>query len=185
GMTDLGVLEPSYYWSFPRAINGRGEVVGESQGGRVVAYSWTRAGGMVNLGTDGAVNSYALDVNSRGVVVGGNELAGYAPFHALVWRPDRSVIDLGTLPGDDTSEGIALNDHGRVVGTSSGGRLHQAFMWTDAGGMSGLGTLGGRSSYPTAINNHGWVVGVSSIRGDQYVQAFVWSPRDGLADVGT
>jgi probable HAF family extracellular repeat protein len=184
GMTDLGVLEPTYYWSFPRAINDRGEVVGESEGGQMIAYSWTRTGGMVNLGTNGADHSYALDVNSHGLVVGGNELGYYETYHALVWRPDHSVIDLGTLPGDDTSEGIAVNDHGQVVGVSYGSGLYQTFSWTQAGGMRGLGTLGGRYSFPTAENDHGWVVGLSTIRGDLHTRAFLWTPRGGLLEVG-
>jgi probable HAF family extracellular repeat protein len=70
------------------------------------------------------------------------------------------MIDLGTLPGDTYSQATAVS-HGQVVGVSesdlTGGGEH-AFIWTAAGGMVDLGTLGGSDSSANAVSN-GQVVG--------------------------
>ena len=58
------------------------------------------------------------------------------------------MIDLGTL-GGASSGAEAVNDSGQVVGgsqTASG--ANHAFLWTQAGGMVDLGTLGGTFSTP-------------------------------------
>src|SRR5678815_2978607 len=63
-----------------------------------------------------------------------------------------AVRDLGTLGGTVTAAGD-VNAMGQVVGFSmtGDGFLH-AFVW-DRGVMTDLGTLGGESSYATAIND--------------------------------
>jgi probable HAF family extracellular repeat protein len=185
GMVDIGTAQPTDFWSFPRALNDRGQVVGEVEGRAMRAFSWTHAGGLVDLGTHGAHHSDALDINSHGLIVGLNEIGYFETYHALAWTPGGAVIDLGTLPGDDTSQADAVNDHGVVVGQSSGSIISQAFSWTQAEGMMGLGTLGGHYSWAGGVNNHGWIVGQSLTRGDQHVHGFVWTRRGGMRDIGT
>ena len=66
---------------------------------------------------------------------------------------------------------------------TSAGFLH-AFLW-DRGQMTDLGTLGGESSYATAINDGGVVVGFSQIAHSRNSHAFIWRKGSGMKDLGT
>jgi probable HAF family extracellular repeat protein len=71
--------------------------------------------------------------------------------HAFLWQPGSGPpTDLGTLDGDSTSYARAVNQAGRVVGSStpsSGYDHNHAFSWTPtvpngpSGSMTGLGAL--------------------------------------------
>ena len=105
--------------SVATAINPSGQVVGYSgtAGGEAHAFSWTPAGGMIDLGTLGGARSIAVAVNPRGQVVGHSGTAG-GETHAFSWTPAGGMIDLGTL-GDEFSTALAVNANGQVVGYSS------------------------------------------------------------------
>lgn len=78
--------------------------------------------------------------------------------------PKYTLTDLGTLPGDSTSEAWGLNDRGDVVGDSwVSGFGARAFLYS-AGKMIDLGAPGGSkspgpSSFAFGINDSGQVVG--------------------------
>lgn len=109
------------------------------------------------------------------------------PERAVVWR-DGQLIDLGTLGGQAGAYGTdgiayAVNNNGHVVGGASvpSGGLH-AFLWTGAGALKDLGTLGGttESTYARGINDRGAVVGASQNTAGE-VHAALWrggDPRD-------
>ena len=90
--------------------------------------------------------------------------------------------DLGTL-GGTSSQAVAVNDKGQVVGFSStaGDAESHAFFWTQKGGMVDLGTLGGTFSGAEAVNDNGHVVGTSSTAGDAEFHALLLDAegRDG------
>ena len=69
-------------------VNARGQVVGSASvaGNASHAFSWTQAGGMVDLGTIGGTYSDADAVNARGDVVGSSYTTGDAEFHATLWH---------------------------------------------------------------------------------------------------
>jgi probable HAF family extracellular repeat protein len=70
------------------------------------------------------------------------------------------MMNLGTLPGYTGSYGNAINDGGEVVGDAySSAGTEEAFLYTSASGMQGLGTLGGLSSIAYGINDAGEIVG--------------------------
>jgi probable HAF family extracellular repeat protein len=50
-----------------------------------------------------------------------------------------------------------MNDRGEIVGDRF---LGQGFVWSD-GSATDLPTLGGRESFPAAINDRGWIAGVT------------------------
>src|SRR5215831_3757518 len=124
----------------------------------------------------GGYSSYATAANNRGQVVGWAENAVHDPscdpnfqvlqFRAAIWEPDGTMRELPPLPGDSTSAATAINDKGQVVGISGacgiavgGVSAAHAVIWNN-GVPTDIGNLGGHSwNTPTAINNHGTVVG--------------------------
>ena len=80
---DLGTLGGTF--SDARAINERGQVVGESTtaSGEEHAFLW-QDGTMSDLGTLSGDQSEANGINNRGQVVGGSTTAT-GDFHAVLW----------------------------------------------------------------------------------------------------
>ena len=100
GMVDLGTLggaapDGSPALSNAHAVNASGQVVGTSFTGipgQLHAFSWTPAGGMVDLGTLGGKWSFPLALNASGQVVGYSTTPGDVQTHAVLWQ---SIAKLG------------------------------------------------------------------------------------------
>ena len=105
---------------------------------------------------------HVRDINNQGWVTG---FAGfpYTQTHAVVWKPNGAtyqVIDLGVLPGTTKSEGIGIDDLGRVVGWSTTNNFPPQgapFVWTEAGGMMDLSAQGFPDEPPLDISPGGTV----------------------------
>jgi probable HAF family extracellular repeat protein len=82
------------------------------------AFSWTAAGGMVDLGTLGGTQSSAAGVNANGQVVGSSDLAGDTEQHVFSWTAAGGMVDLGAAPGFSNSYAVGINDHGQASGGS-------------------------------------------------------------------
>jgi probable HAF family extracellular repeat protein len=119
---------------------------------------------LVDLGTLGGHISYATAMNDRGAVVGGSTLADDFTFHGFLWRNGK-MTDLGLF------RPISINNKGQIVGTRDD--RNGAFLWR-GGKLIDLGSLGGASSFPTAINDRGDVVGMSDTADGRSVP-FLWS----------
>jgi probable HAF family extracellular repeat protein len=108
--------------------------------------------------------------------------------HAVLWKKDGSVIDLGNLGGTTNNVAAAINNLGQVVGNSDlvvGGSdlgVH-AFLWEEGSGMQDLGTLPGDVySGASAINDSGEVVGVSCNSATGNCRSFHWQ-RGVMTDI--
>jgi probable HAF family extracellular repeat protein len=164
------------------AINDRGQVVGISGAcGTAVggvsarhAVLWDAQGQPHDLGNIGGTQWNTPDaINDRGVVTGFANVAA-APTagtlypHAFIWTAQTGMRDLGTLPGDQISEGLGINDQDQIVGLSCQANFVncRAFIWQD-GRMLNLNTLvtgfSGTLANAGDINDRGVVTGQASI----------------------
>jgi probable HAF family extracellular repeat protein len=87
------------------------------------AFSWTEAGGMVDLGTLGGTSSSATKVNAKGQVIGFGYLSGeplpQGNRHAFSWTQTGGIVDLVGLAGSSRSSvARGVNTSGQVVGYS-------------------------------------------------------------------
>ncbi len=196
-MIDIGTFGGSF--SFPNAINQRGEIVGVALdavpdtfsmmglGTRTHAFLW-RNGNLRDLGTMGGTDSWAAYINDRGEVAGWSytdttvhPATGVPTQHPFIWERGR-FRDLGTLGGTyavvasyGNSGGGAINNRGQVAGTSnlSGDENWHPYLWSE-GRMTDLGTLGGPNGEAYWINENGDVVGRADVAGGKEHHAFLW-----------
>lgn len=143
-MIDLGTLGGVF--SSARDINQHGQIIGwsETPSGEARSVLWDRDVPR-DLG-----NLVVVAINDRGQIAGTSYTPGQT--HAVIWD-DGQVHDLGTLPGDITSEASALNQRGQVVGASLQWEIGHAFVWQQ-GTMHSLTGNGA-----VAINDRGQIVG--------------------------
>jgi len=156
------------------------------------AVLWERDGSVHDLGSLGGtvdpsilgVGNAALSINNRGEVVGASPLASNNINHAYLWTRKTGMQDIGTLPGDDTSVGLGINNSGDVVGTSIAGTVAtgspRAFLWRK-GAMNDLNDLISDSPlyllFATGINDAGDIAGFGVQIGGGEVHGFLASPR--------
>jgi probable HAF family extracellular repeat protein len=198
---DIGVLkgdnESNGFW-----INNLGEVVGCSDTQTIEGYpctglvagqhafSWTKSGGMKDLGTlSGATVSGAIGVNDSGTVVGYSNVKGQLAtnFVAVQWSSTGAMTNLGTLSGGASSAAFEINSAGVVAGDSflSSGVVN-ATSWTSKK-IKNLGALP-RAIFTAGldINDSGEIVGESVFGyGPPFTShAFVWNGST-MKDLGT
>ena len=110
---------------------------------------------------------WPVSINNQGWVAGFAGIPG-VDTHAVVWKPvgpSYQAIDLGNLPGKAMSTAAGIDDLGRVVGWSTTKFFPPSgapFLWTEAGGMVDLTTLGFPLEQPMAISPGGTVGTVTS-----------------------
>lgn len=112
--------------------------------------------------------------------VAGQAVFGENVFHAFRWSRTTGIVDLGTLPGMDTSLATDINNKGEVVGIA--GRLDEsvparAVLWRPGAGPIDLDVSG--NVFPTLKNNNaGQVVGTTT-GANGFEQAFSWTKTGG------
>jgi probable HAF family extracellular repeat protein len=144
----------------------------------------------------GGNNTYALDMNDRGQIVGLSDTdvydvdcaaartAGFR-FQAVIWEPNGSLRPLAPLAADTVAYAFGINNKGQAVGNSgvcanttpppypSGAH---AVLWERDGTPIDLGSLGGPFAGASAINDRGDVSGTAATA-DGSVRPFLWTPE--------
>ena len=104
---------------------------------------------------------------------------------AAVWNEAGAVTTLGHVPGGTKSQGVAINDLGRIAGIAHSLDFPNgvAFLWRSGETMIPLGDLPGGEKRSRAfdLNDRDEVVGYSYT--DDSVHAFLWSPSLGMVDL--
>jgi uncharacterized membrane protein len=128
----------------------------------------------------GQVNAFALATNVQRMTVGwsGPVLAE----RAVRWHPDGTIETLPRL-GTGSSLAASINDHGEIVGYSTGPQGRFAALWLDGAGYS-LESLvddlaGRRLLGAENINERGDIVGYFSPAGGGYTRPFLALRADG------
>jgi len=180
------------------AINDNGQVAGAS--GECAPFNqqllvnlqplhallWEK-GKMTDLGNLGGTGHgfgiIALNLNSKGQVVGNSDRPGDTTNHAFLWTQGTGMQDLGTLPGDFISAGLAINDSTQVVGVSLDSNFHlRAYLWQN-GQMTALNDLIPANSHwalllACSINSSGEIVGLAIQKNTGEFHAFLATPKN-------
>ena len=199
GMVGLGLL-PGGSHSHATGVSSDGSaVVGFGNDGSISeAFRWTQAGGMVGLGFlvpgGGPTGSMANGVSADGSVVVGRSDSPIGAGEAFRWTQAGGMVGLGSLSDEfPASEAIDVSFDGSVVvGTSAspvfglpGLHLPEAFRWTEAGGMVGLGLLpSAQSSRAHGASADGSVVVGSAVHETGTgSEAFIWDATNGMREL--
>ena len=169
-MTNIGPATAS--GSAATGVNNAGQIVGN------VAISGTSSINWAAFWSSGSsppfflqnVTSTANGINNSGLAVGGAD-AGSGILQAYAVGANGVPVSLGVLPNGSTSQALAVNDLGQIVGYANTpvgtGTANHAVLWQSqsqtAYTIQDLGTLGGANSSANAINGNGQVVGVADM----------------------
>ncbi len=128
------------------------------------------------------------DINDAGVIVGTGNTSAVIGNRGFV-ASGSTTTALSILPGADpgsSAGAVAINNAGQTVGSSNTSSFtRHAVLWSAAGVIQDLGTLGGSLSDAIDINGSGQVIGSSQIVGDAATHDFLWSSGGGMVDLNT
>ncbi len=151
------------------------------------SFTWTPSGGRNDYGLlpgMPAINE-AYGVSDRGVTAGTMRIDGeYDKSRAYRWTGRGPLQDLGVLPGETRSFAWGISGDGSVVvghaetGTVTG----EAFRWTAATGMKGIGKLtpGSTISMALAVSRDGMTIVGENWNEFLNTDAFVWTQASGM-----
>jgi len=188
GVQPLGALSPGQH-SDVKSLNNLGQAAGGSGAadGRLHAFIWNAADGMVDLHPAEALESGGLDINRDGQVAG-YVVGANGERHAAVLARDAAPQDLGCIATQAEvaakchSEAVALNDRGQVIGNMNPFDTSRAFVWSAVKGLREIEATHGGHTFVIDINNAGQVVGRQWQDG-QDETAFYWDATHGTREL--
>jgi probable HAF family extracellular repeat protein len=160
------------------------------------AVMWDEHGAVRDLGNLGGTanpnvlgtGNVAFAINNKTHVTGVSVLPDGINTHAFLWTPHTGMRDLGTLPGDNISAGLGMNNLGDIVGASIAGPdpltgVPKAVVWHN-GVITDLNTVvpeGTSLFLLTAfmVNDRGQVAGFGVDLNTSELHAFLATPQHG------
>ena len=128
---------------------------------------------ITNLPAISTLSFQVFGLNPAGKLTGFLSISGVHPEHAFLYDSG-TLTDFGTL-GGPTSEGLAINASGQIVGQADVAPNQSHAFVTISGPLQDLGTLGGPSSSAAAINDPGVIVGTSDLPNGAGTVAFIYN----------
>jgi probable HAF family extracellular repeat protein len=166
------------------SINSAGQVAGGSgvpHAPSGVGVIWSGRGLRDIQGPARGDYTSALGINDNQRVVGSTNTD--TAVRAFEWTAQSGLRFLPLLPGDNSSEALAINNAGTIAGFSGGASGLRAVLWTSTG-IRNLGILpGGDHSEAVALNSGGDAVGFSNSSAGS--RAILWTSSGAMRDLGT
>src|SRR6516225_5264456 len=106
---------------------------------------------ITNLPAISTLSFQVFGLNPAGKLTGFLSISGVHPEHAFLYDSG-TLTDFGTL-GGPTSEGLAINASGQIVGQADVAAKQPHACGTSSGALQDLGTRGGPRSSAVAIND--------------------------------
>jgi len=128
---------------------------------------------ITNLPAISTLSFQVFGLNPAGKLTGFLSISGVHPEHAFLYDSG-TLTDFGTL-GGPTSEGLAINASGQIVGQADVAANQPHAFVTSSGTLQDLGTLGGPRSSAVAINDPGVIVGTSDLPNAAGTVAFIYN----------
>lgn len=195
-MTGLGFL-PEGSYSKAMDINDHGDITGQAQTSPSSHQAFIYSNGsMTPIGTLGGANSIGRAINNRGTITGSSGISNSTHNHTFVWKSGQH-IHIRPFSLSVSCDSYGINEDDRICGITfvySPWDRWWPYVWhddnqngtSDSGEMKLLGNMGRKDSVgefagANAINNHGWVVGWSSVANYYTPQhAFLVVPSNGV-----
>lgn len=164
-----------------------------SSRGNAVVWEGTTLTALGHLATVAASqNSIAYGVSGDGKVIVGASTTNTGGLHAVSWTDKGAPVDLNGAAFTGSSARKASRDGSVIVGEAHSEALtNEAFVWTAAKGMVGLGVLEEdvsttyAGSFATDVSADGLVVvGFSKGRPNDKSEAFRWTDAGGMVGLG-
>jgi hypothetical protein len=176
-------------WCSAFGMNNYGVVVGNYPNSTTKAFRWDASAGFQNLGP-GPVAGYpyygGAAINDSGNIAYANWSYSGPPGKAYLVS-DGAASWIGELYSGARTDPTGLNNENEMVGYSyKTGVPFQAFFWSSASGIVGLGFLSGfTSSVAYGVNDASQAVGYCANDASGAQTAFVWNPTGGMSELGS
>jgi len=168
-------------------LNNRGEIAGCIHNrDEYRAALRTQQGKVVDLGSLGMGNVFAMGLNDKTQVVGGGYYETPTPSfpphllntYAFIWDEANGMRQIPT-PGATHPVAYDINDKGQIVWAD---KPHAFFIDTDGTNVD-IGSFGGSYINPEDINNYAQVAGWG-LDTEQRSHPFIWTEEEGLVELG-
>ncbi len=157
-----------------------------------IGFLWREDEGMIPMASEYGLVSYAFAVNDDGSVVVGEYFDLYDDddiYRPFAWSPPEQFLNLSSLTVlEDNAHTFAADVSAAgsvIVGQTISDHGLEAFIWTTANGMRGLGDLPGGSffSEANAVSADGTRI-AGRATGERGEEAFLWDAEQGIVGLG-